>query len=46
MIRLDKCSGDPTCAALTLPGFVSIITEEDQKYFVNWIKENKPELME
>jgi hypothetical protein len=45
MIRLDKCSSDPTCVAITLPGFVSILTEEDQKYFIEWMKKEKPELV-
>lgn len=45
MIRLDKCANSPGCVAITLPGFVSILTEEDQKYFIDWMKKEKPELM-
>lgn len=45
MIRLDKCKKDPTCVMLTLNGFVSLMTEEDQKIFLDWMKENKPELI-
>lgn len=45
MIRIDKCVKDPTCIMFTLDGFVSLVTEEDQKYFIDWMKENKPELM-
>jgi hypothetical protein len=45
MIRLDKCTNSPDCVAITLPGFVTIMTEEDQKYFINWMKKEKPELM-
>jgi len=46
MIRLDKCAKDNTCVVLTLEGFVSLVTEEDQKYFIDWMKENKPELFQ
>jgi hypothetical protein len=45
MIRLDKCTNSPGCVAITLPGFVTILTEEDQKYFIDWMKKEKPELM-
>ena len=44
MIRIDKCVKDPTCVMLTLNGFVSLMTEEDQKIFLDWRKANKPEL--
>ena len=45
MIRIDKCVKDPTCIMLTLEGFVTIVTEEDQKIFIDWFKKEKPELI-
>lgn len=46
MIRIDKCVKNPTCIMLTLDGFVGLVTEEDQKFFIDWLKEHKPELIE
>ena len=45
MIRIDKCVKDPSCIVLSLDGFVSIMVEEDQKYFIDWMKKEKKELI-
>lgn len=44
MIELQKCIKNKECVMLTLDGHISIVTEEDQKYFVDWIKKEKPEM--
>jgi hypothetical protein len=45
MIRIDKCVKDPTCIVVGLDGFMSIMSEEDQIYFINWMRKEKPELV-
>jgi len=45
MICIDKCVKDPTCIIVTLDGHMSLMSEEEQKYFINWMKKEKPELM-
>jgi hypothetical protein len=45
MIRIDKCVKDPTCVVVSFDGFMNIMTEEDQIYFINWMKKEKPGLV-
>ena len=45
MIRLDKCVKDPTCIVVSFDGFMSIMTEEDQIFFIDWMKKEKPDLI-
>jgi len=45
MIELQKCIKNEGCVMLTIDGHISLMTEEDQKYFVDWIKKHKKELM-
>jgi hypothetical protein len=45
MIRIDKCVKTPDCIVITLGNHLSLMTEEDQIYFIGWMKENKPELL-
>ena len=45
MICIDKCVKDPTCVVISFNGFMSIMTEEDQIYFIDWMKKEKPELV-
>jgi hypothetical protein len=44
MIALQKCKKDG-CIVVTLDGHTSLMSEEEQKYFIGWIKKEKPELM-
>ncbi len=44
MIELQKCVKN-NCVIITLDGHVSLMTEEEQKFFVDWIKKEKPELL-
>jgi len=45
MIAIQKCIKNEGCIMLTLDGHISLMTEEDQKYFIDWVKRNKKELM-
>jgi hypothetical protein len=45
MIELEKCVKDNGCIIIILDGHVSLMREEDQKYFIGWMKKNKPELI-
>jgi len=45
MIEITKCV-NKECIILNLDCRVSLMTEEEQKYFIRWMKKNKPELME
>jgi hypothetical protein len=45
MIRIDKCVKTPDCIVITHDCHLSVMTEEDQIYFINWMKKEKSELM-
>lgn len=44
MIAIQKCQKD-RCIVITLDGHTSLMSEEEQKYFVDWMKKNKKELL-
>jgi hypothetical protein len=45
MIELQKCIKNEGCIMITLDGHVSLMTEEEQKHFIDWIKKNKTEMI-
>jgi hypothetical protein len=44
MIEITKCV-NKGCIMINLDCHVSLMTEEEQKYFIGWMKKEKPELM-
>jgi hypothetical protein len=45
MIRIEKCKSDNDCIIINFDGFVSIMSEEEQKRLIDWFYKNKQELM-
>jgi hypothetical protein len=45
MIVIERCVNNKGCVMITLNGHVSPMTEEEQTYFINWMRKNKPELL-
>lgn len=44
MIEITKCIKNDGIM-ISLDSHVSLMSEEEQKYFIEWMKKNKPELM-
>jgi hypothetical protein len=44
MIEITKCVRND-CIMINLDNHVSLMREEEQKYFITWMKKNKPELI-
>ena len=45
MIDIQKCSKSD-CIMVSLSNHVSLVTIEEQKYFIEWMRKEKPELFE
>jgi hypothetical protein len=45
MIEITKCIKNDGCILVNIDGHISLMSEEDQKYFIDWIKKEKPEMM-
>jgi hypothetical protein len=42
---ITKCVHNKGFIILNLDNHISVMSEEEQKYFINWMKKEKPELM-
>lgn len=42
MIEITKCIKNDGCILVNIDGHISLMSEEDQKYFIDWIKKEKP----
>ena len=43
-MEITRCA-KRDCILVHLGNHLSVMTKEDQVYFINWMKENKPELL-
>ncbi len=42
---ITNCVHNKGFIILNLDNHISVMSEEEQKYFINWMKKEKPELM-
>lgn len=45
MIEITKCIKNDGCILVNIDGHISLMSEEDQKYFIDWVKKNRKELI-